>query len=36
MLTTVEEMLGLYEIKNNQREVLSLTLQLYTIRMQHM
>lgn len=30
MPTTVEEMLGLYEIKNNQREVLSLTLSNYT------
>lgn len=28
--TTVEEMLGFYEIKNNQRQVLSLTLTNYT------
>jgi len=30
MPTSVEEMLGLYEIKNNQREVLSLSLSNYT------
>ena len=30
MPTTVEEMLGLYEIKNNQRQVLSLSLSNYT------
>jgi hypothetical protein len=30
MPTTVEEMLGLYEIKNNQRNVLSLSLSNYT------
>ncbi len=30
MPTTVEEMLGSYEIKNNQREVLSLSLSNYT------
>ncbi|WP_226669598.1 DUF3298 and DUF4163 domain-containing protein [Metabacillus litoralis] len=30
MPTTVEEMLGYYEIKNNQRKVLSLTLSNYT------
>ena len=30
MPTTVEEMLGLYEIKNNQRQVLSLTQSNYT------
>jgi hypothetical protein len=30
MPTTVEEMLGLYEIKNNQRDVLSLSLSNYT------
>lgn len=30
MPTTVEEMMGLYEIKNNQRQVLSLSLSNYT------
>ncbi|MGJ7922117.1 DUF3298 domain-containing protein [Neobacillus sp. LXY-4] len=30
MPTTVEEMLGLYEIKNNQRQILSLSLSNYT------
>ena len=30
MPTTVEEMLGLYEIKNNQRQLLSLSLSNYT------
>lgn len=30
MPTTVEEMIGLYELKNNQRQVLSLTLSNYT------
>ena len=30
MPTTVEEMIGLYEIKNNQRQVLSLSLSNYT------
>src|SRR5690606_35843477 len=30
MPTTVEEMLGLYEVKNNQRQVLSLSLSNYT------
>lgn len=30
MPTSVEEMLGLYEIKNNQRQVLSLSLSNYT------
>lgn len=34
MPTTVEEMLGLYEIKNNQREVLSLSLSNYTYHQQ--
>lgn len=30
MPTTIEEMLGLYEVKNNQRQVLSLSLSNYT------
>ena len=34
MPTTVEEMLGLYEIKNNQRQVLSLSLSNYTYHKQ--
>ena len=34
MPTTVEEMLGLYEIKNNQRQVLSLSLSNYTYHYQ--
>jgi len=34
MPTTVEEMLGLYEIKNNQRQVLSLALSNYTYHYQ--
>ena len=34
MPTTVEEMIGLYEIKNNQRQVLSLSLSNYTYHQQ--
>ena len=34
MPTTVEEMLGLYEIKNNQRQVLSLSISNYTYHQQ--
>ncbi|WP_344912426.1 DUF3298 and DUF4163 domain-containing protein [Amphibacillus indicireducens] len=34
MPTTVEEMIGLYELKNNQRQVLSLSLSNYTYHYQ--
>ena len=34
MPTTVEEMIGLYEVKNNQRQVLSLSLSNYTYHYQ--
>lgn len=34
MPTTVEEMIGLYEIKNNQRQVLSLSISNYTYHFQ--